>query len=725
MRVKRPEVVIVLLGLAFLGAAVSAPPSGARSRQAITKPLEHEINVALKLIHVYVTDKKGKPIPDLTRDEFELFDNGTPVTITEFEKHGLSQKPDEPIPGEAPGPAAETPAVKEAARKFILFIDLTYNDTWGIAKAKDVAAKFVETWAQPDDEIGAVSYSPFGGLKVHEFLTKDHTKVREVLARIDQGGITGRADEIEAQYWRLVSAFGSQPSDSGNEKVPLYIQEARAERGQLKEMTQNFVRSLTALAKALRSIPGQKHVILFSRGVPNSLIYGNQVGAPDWRMEQTGGREARTQFDMGDPRLKGLNETMFKEFAAAGCAIYAFDTHVSAKNADLYGIENRGGQAPSLGSPYGSWTGVFTDSKVEGRDYLRRFSDVTGGRYFSNPNVFEKTLDEIQTLTGAVYILGYSINERWDGRFHDIKIKVKRKGCEVRAQSGYFNPKPFSEYTKLEKELHLYDLALNERAFSRMPVNIPLIPLAYVGDAGQRLGLIAGIPGEVTAKLLGSRVEYIIIFFDEKGEVATVVRTEADPTPTRGQAVIITAGAELKSGSYSCRLVARDMDTGSSAVGSALATIGTARVTGLQLSTPLIFTEGAATAYVDVGPLGRKDALPLAETYAYDRSRVSPILGELPPEKASVQAMVPYWAPGTAEPDLAFQAYVVDAKTATRTSVTFSRVDRIRGGPQGLLLFEIPIAELAPGAYYLHFHGEDRASRSIGHTSATLVIPQR
>ncbi|MDH4273155.1 MAG: hypothetical protein OEW18_14370 [Candidatus Aminicenantes bacterium] len=89
-------------------------------------------------------------------------------------------------------------------------------------------------------------------------------------------------------------------------------------------MTQNFVRSLTALAKALRSIPGQKHVILFSRGVPNSLIYGNQVGAPDWRMEQTGGREARTQFDMGDPRLKGLNETMFKEFAAAGCAICLF-----------------------------------------------------------------------------------------------------------------------------------------------------------------------------------------------------------------------------------------------------------------------------------------------------------------------------------------------------------------------------------------------------------------
>jgi hypothetical protein len=165
------------------------------------------------------------------------------------------------------------------------------------------------------------------------------------------------------------------------------------------------------------------------------------------------------------------------------------------------------------------------------------------------------------------------------------------------------------------------------------------------------------------------------------------------------------------------------MDTGLSAVGSAVATIGRARTTGLQLSTPLILAEGAAAAQVDAGPARKSGAYPLIETYAYDRARLSPIIGELPPVMSSVKAMVPYWVPGEAEPDLTFLAYVIDAKSAARTPLTISGVERIRGGPQGLLMFEIPVGGLPPGTYYLHFHSQDRTSNTAGHTSTTILIP--
>ncbi len=88
------------------------------------------------------------------------------------------------------------------------------------------------------------------------------------------------------------------------------------------------------------------------------------------------------------------------------------------------------------------------------------------------------TIDQVQAMTGTYYVLGYPVNEQWDGKFHEVKVEVKRKGCEVRAQAGYFNPKPFSEYSDLEKQLHLFDLALNERAFSRMPAYVPMIALS-------------------------------------------------------------------------------------------------------------------------------------------------------------------------------------------------------------------------------------------------------
>ncbi len=244
-------------------------------------------------------------------------------------------------------------------------------------------------------------------------------------------------------------------------------------------------------------------------------------------------------------------------------------------------------------------------------------------------------------MTGSYYVLGYRITEQWDGRFHDIKVKVKRKGCEVRAQSGYFNPKPYGEYTKLEKELHLYDLALNERAFSRMPFSVPMIPLVYGGGAGQRLGIVAGIPGEVTAKLSGSRVEYVVIFFDEKGEVSGVVRTESGPgaLPRAGHGFQGRHRAQARL----LFVPARSQGHGDrpSAVGSAIATIGTARTTGLQLSTPLLLIEGAAVAHVDAGTARKKDSFLPAEIYSYDRLRLSPVVADMPPGAASVRSACP------------------------------------------------------------------------------------
>jgi hypothetical protein len=55
----------------------------------LQKPLQHEVSVALKLVQVYVTDKKGNPVLDLEKEDFALYDNGEQKILTEFEKHVL------------------------------------------------------------------------------------------------------------------------------------------------------------------------------------------------------------------------------------------------------------------------------------------------------------------------------------------------------------------------------------------------------------------------------------------------------------------------------------------------------------------------------------------------------------------------------------------------------------------------------------------------------------
>jgi len=51
------------------------------------QPIQHQVVVTLKLIQVYVTDKKGHPVTDLSSEDFIIYDNGKVQTITEFEKH--------------------------------------------------------------------------------------------------------------------------------------------------------------------------------------------------------------------------------------------------------------------------------------------------------------------------------------------------------------------------------------------------------------------------------------------------------------------------------------------------------------------------------------------------------------------------------------------------------------------------------------------------------------
>jgi hypothetical protein len=478
---------------------------------------------------------------------------------------------------------------------------------------------------------------------------------------------------------------------------------------------------MTDLAKALRLVEGEKHVIFFSTGIPNSMIYGYTPDTAGFRADfKTAGGAA------GDHVLRRQNEAMFKEFSAAGCSFYAFDTREYAKDTSLFTYDE---QTFAMGSRSMSTniypTSIFKDDKASGLNSLKRITDLTGGKYYSNINMYEKNLDQVQAMTGTYYVLGYAINERWDGRFHDVKVAVKRKGCEVRAQTGYFNPKPFGEYTDFEKQIHLFDLALNEKAFSRLPLNVPMTALAYAVEGATRLGALARVPREVAAKLTGTRLELVTIFFDSQGEIAGLARQEADPVSLRGHDMAFAASAALKPGDYSCRLVIRDMGSGLSAVASAKATIGAPAAAGLQLGTPLLLAAGAGVPWREtVGRRAGEKAL-LSDAYPYDCSLASPVLTELPRNAASVLAVIPCAVAGGGQPDLAVSARFVDAATGGELPVVAVLSGQTQKGPLQILTLEFITADIPPGTYYLHVYAEDRTSGALGHTFTRLVVPAR
>ena len=722
----------VLIALAALTALSSpalpqAGPAGAR--QDLTKPPQHEVSVVLKLIQVYVTDKKGRPVEDLSLGDFAVTDDGQPVVLTDFEKHTLAEgalaapaRP-EPVPADAARSEAAVPA---PTRKFFLFFDFAFNNGRGVFKARKAALHFLDTKAGPGDEIGVLSYTMLRGVRVHEYLTRDLAKVREVVEGIGSKDIAGRAADLELQYWTMaqepLAGAGGTSEDmikaAAGRPVTDPMKDARQEA---KRQTQIFILRLTDLARSLRYVPGQKHFLFFSTGVPASLIYGGQSGNP------SSGRD-RSSFDAGDRVLRTQNEDMVKEFGASDCAFYAFDTRASAKETDLFAYDSmtfESGGRGFLGEQgvFQDSTNIFQDDKTTGLNSLKRISDITGGRYYANINMFERNLEQVRTLTGTYYVLGYAATGREDGRFREVKVAVSRPDCEVRAQSGYFNPKPFAAMSKMEKELHLYDLALNERSLSRLPVSFPMAALAFPSGEGLGLRIVAGLPSAATERLTGSKVEFVSLVFDAKNDVRDVRRVEIDPRARRGKPLTFLSGVALEPGDYTCRLVVRDMETGASAVGSVRASVREPQAaTGLRLGTPLLLTSSGGGGYLEAGtPKGRA---PLAwrDAYEFDRSFLAPAAGPVPRLTPRLEVLVPYAVPGTAEPEVVLTARLIDASTGAAVSAGAALVGRAAHGASETLTLDLPLDGLPPGAYHLYINAEDRVSGTKAGTRTTVTI---
>jgi hypothetical protein len=89
------------------------------------------------------------------------------------------------------------------------------------------------------------------------------------------------------------------------------------------------------------------------------------------------------------------------------------------------------------------------DEARAAQDSLRVLADETGGFAAVNSNDFSTAFQRIVDENSSYYVLGYyPANEKRDGRFRKIDVRVARPGLTVKARKGYTAPrggKPASE----------------------------------------------------------------------------------------------------------------------------------------------------------------------------------------------------------------------------------------------------------------------------------------
>jgi VWFA-related protein len=719
--IRRPiQVLAILAGLVLLGLPPGIAPSTKQSQQTPAKPLQYDVAVTLKLIQVYVTDKDGKPVRDLTSTEFKLTDNGKPVTITAFEKHDLAAAPAgaaAPVPEAVP--VTEPATAPALSRKFIILFDFAFNTAHGIVAGVQAARHFLDTEARPGDELAFISYSTLKGLRIHEFLTTDHTKIRAALAQVTAKDIAGRADEIEQAYWMS----GINPGGEMHERTGMGMSSLEMSRQDSMQQAAEYLRKLTRLAQALRLVQGEKNVLFFSSGIPSSLINSvRRAGTATINGINSAVNPNGSTFDIGNSELRPLQETMLKEFSASSCSFYAFDTRESSKLPALFSYDEMAFLNRPSGGLLGSDSGgMFRDDRTTGMDSLRRLSKQTGGKYYSNISLHEKNLEEVSSVTGTYYVLGYPIRPAPDGQFHEIKVEVGRKGCQVRTQPGYFDPKPFREYTDIEKDIHLFDLALNERSEFQAPGELPITALSYDGGQGARVRVLTRISADIWARFGGHTLELVALFFDTQDALLSLQRLALARADLGGKEMLFTAGTSARPGAIKCRIVLRDMDTGQSAVASTSAYTGPSNRQSLSVFTPLMLVEGGGLFHLEGVIKGKTENPAWRELYPYDQAAFSPVFGSEAVNAARISVIVPYSAPGLGAADLVFRANVISSNGQNLAVPLESRGSTSQGTVEAQKL-ELSLKDIPSGVYTLYIHVGNRLSGSMVSARVPLTV---
>ena len=141
------------------------------------------------------------------------------------------------------------------------------------------------------------------------------------------------------------------------------------------------------------------------------------------------------------------NETQSGREQTAG---WFAQSDLYSKMRDVFDLANRNNVSIYTLDPRGLATNEFGIEENIGpqqdartlqvtQDTLRVLAEETDGRAIVNRNTLDAGLAQITNDSSFYYLLGYNSTQApTDGKFHEIKVRVKRGSVDVRARKGYW-----------------------------------------------------------------------------------------------------------------------------------------------------------------------------------------------------------------------------------------------------------------------------------------------
>lgn len=360
-------------------------------------------------VDVIVTDGKGNPVLDLKPEEFEVYEEGKPQKVESFQVIKVDEANlGSTVPSQVRTQAdIEREAERADVRIFAFLLDDYHVRRGASFGVRDPLSRFVERHVSPQDLIGIM----YPLTPVSEFnLSRNHG----ALAKAFQS-FQGRKFEYE-------------PKNAFEEKYAYYPAETVEQIR--NQVTLSALRSLVTHLGGVRE--GRKAVILVSEGFSNTLP--PQLADPVAALPGYGNPNRRSTVDS-----QGMTTREF--FAQTDLMSDLREVYAAANRANtaIYTLDPRGLAPFEFDIDEGVGSNADRVAAQTTRDTLFTLASETDGRAIVNRNDLDAGLRQIVRDSSAYYLLGYSSTESpTDGKFHEIRVRVKRPGTQVRARKGYW-----------------------------------------------------------------------------------------------------------------------------------------------------------------------------------------------------------------------------------------------------------------------------------------------
>jgi VWFA-related protein len=387
--------------LAVLTLALASPAAILADRQPSTS-FGESIDVRVVNVEAVVTDRRGNRVQALPASEFRLLVDGREVPISYFTEVVRGEMATPPVEEGSPAAAASPAPGGKVGTSYLVFID----ESFGIKSQRDVVLRRLagDLRLGREDRMAVVA---FDGRRID--LLSDWTgevqTLRQVLAKAE----LRRSWGIE----RLAARRSEGPPEG-----------ASADGGVSSRLYSEVENATAAAAAAMRGIaapPGRKVLLLLCGGWPV---------ASQRELLKDPLRTIPSAFYV--PRPEELFEPVTDTANLLGYTIYPVD---------VQGIDSESTWADARES--GPRTASFITSEWERgvHQALGFLAGATGGKALLSSARLD-SFDRVETDTRSYYWLGFTPEWRADGRRHEIRVEIRRRGLQARARGGFSDLSP-------------------------------------------------------------------------------------------------------------------------------------------------------------------------------------------------------------------------------------------------------------------------------------------